>query len=155
MILSAQNRSKRIRPLLKGVVVRRRSSSTGVPRPGSVRRGLGYPVTPKWQADVKAHIATIGWTEKDFAKKVKCAQSTMHDLLNDPEAKHSSLIPAIHRVLGWAEPSTPEAIPVIFSPDALEIAGMYDRLPEDVRRSMRDQAAAILALLNKTKPIVE
>lgn len=86
-------------------------------------------------------------TVKDLAAEVKCGQSTMHDTLNNPEAKHSSLIPAIHRALKWKEPSAPEADPVIFSPDALEMAGMYDRLPDEVRKSMRDQAAAILALL--------
>jgi hypothetical protein len=90
-------------------------------------------------------------TVKDLAAAVKCGQSTMHDLLNSPEAKHSSLVPAIHRRLGWNPPAAPEADPVIFSPDALEMAGMYDRLPEEVRKSMRDQAAAFLAALARPK----
>jgi hypothetical protein len=98
---------------------------------------------------VKAKLLEIPMTEKELAVAVKCAQSTMHDLLNSAEAKHSSLVPAVHRVLGWDPPADPEAAPPIFSPDALEMAGLFDRLPEEVRRSMRDQAAAIVALLPK------
>jgi hypothetical protein len=88
-------------------------------------------------------------TVKDLALAVKCGQSTMHDTLNNPDAKHSSLVPAIHQVLKWAPPGEPESSAPIFSPDALEMAGLYDRLPEDVRRSMRDQATAIVNLLGK------
>lgn len=98
---------------------------------------------------MKKRIGELGMNEKTFAAKVGCAQSTMHDLLNNPEAKHSSLVPKVHRELGWNAPNAPEADPIIFSPDALEMAGMYDRLPEDVRKSMRDQAAAFLAALAK------
>lgn len=130
-------------------MARRKTSSNGGARPGSPRRGPAYPVKPKWQADVKAALQTAGKTEKDLAGEIRCAQSTLHDLLNSNEARHSSLVPAIHRALGWGPPGEPEAAPPIFTPDALEMAQMYDRLPEDVRKSMRDQAAAILALINK------
>ncbi len=98
---------------------------------------------------MKARLLELGMNEKELAGAVKCAQSTMHDTLNSPEAKHSSLVPAIHAVLGWEPPLDPEAAPPIFSPDALEMAGLYDQLPEEVRVSMRNQAAAILAMLKK------
>ena len=104
---------------------------------------------PKWQADVKVRLLELGMTEKDLAVAVRCAQSTMHDLLNSSEARYSSLVPSVHAILKWSEPPEPEAAPAIFSPDALEMAGLFDKLPEEVRRSMRDQAAAIVALLPK------
>lgn len=88
-------------------------------------------------------------TEKDLAKIVKCAQSTMHDTLNSPDAKHSSLVPAIHKALGWDAPAEPEANPQIYSADALEMAGMFDLLPESMRKAMRDQAKAVLDLVKK------
>jgi hypothetical protein len=88
-------------------------------------------------------------TEKRLSVVVKCAQSTMHDLLNSPESKYSSLVPDVHKALGWPPPGEPEPDPLILSPDALEMAGMFDKLPEEVRRSMRDQAAAVLAVLRK------
>jgi lambda repressor-like predicted transcriptional regulator len=131
---------------------RRTASSTGNARPGSAPRGHGYPVKPKWQADVKARLADMGRTVKWLAGEVGCVQSTMHDTLNNPEARHSHLVPKIHRVLGWNPPGEPEATPIILSADALEVAGMYDRLPEEVRKSMRDQASAFLAALAKAKP---
>lgn len=123
---------------------------TGQARPpAGPGRGHAYPVKPKWQADVKARLAVLGMTEKDLASVVGCAQSTMHATLNSQDAKHSSLVPKIHIVLKWPPPGDPESVPAIFSPDALEMAEMYDRLPDDVKRAMRDQAAAILGLIGK------
>lgn len=133
----------------KGMPHRRTPNAGGTPRPGSPRRGPGYAVLPKWQADVKTRLAELGMTVKDLAAAVKCGQSTMHDTLNNPDAKHSSLVPAIHRVLKWNPPSAPEADPIIFSPDALEMAGLYERLPEEVRKLMRDQAVATLAAIGR------
>jgi len=128
---------------------RRTTTNSGQARPGSAPRGHGYPVKPKWQAAVKERLTEMGKTVKWLAGEVGCGQSTMHDTLNNPEARHSHLVPKIHKVLGWAAPGEPEATPIILSPDALEMAGMYERLPEDVRRAMRDQAAAMLASLKK------
>ncbi len=96
---------------------------------------------------MKSRLIELGMNEKELAIAVKCAQSTMHDTLNSPEAKNSSLVPAIHAALKWAPPGEPEATPIIFSPDALEMAKLYDMLPEDVRRSMKEQAAAIAAIV--------
>jgi len=123
---------------------------TSTARPGRRPRGLGYPITPKWQADVKVAIKGLGMTPKDFAKKIPCSQSTLHDTLNSPDAKHSSLVPKIHSLLGWDPPATPQATPQILSPDALEAAGMFDLLPEDVRRTFKAYLASTLAAVKKT-----
>lgn len=115
------------------------------------KRGHGYPVKPAWQEDVRAEIKKRGMTEKDLAKLVGCAQSTMNDTLNKPNANNSSLVPKIHEALGWAPPPDPQSPVPLPSADALEMGHLFDRLPESIRRQMRDQAEAILALV-ETKP---
>ncbi len=103
---------------------------------------------------MKTRLLELGMDVKELAMAVHCAQSTMHDTLNSPDAKHSSLVPAIHKVLGWDPPAEPEANPQIYSKDALEIAGMYDLLPESMKKTLRDQARAVLELVGK-KPTDE
>lgn len=112
--------------------------------------GHGYPVKSTWQEDVKSHLSKLGITEKDLAKKIGCAQSTMHDTLNNPEARNSTLVPAIHAAIGWDPPPDPQAPVPLPSPDAIELGHMFDRLPEEIRKQMRDQAKSILDLIERT-----
>jgi lambda repressor-like predicted transcriptional regulator len=110
-------------------------------------------VKPPWQEDVRAQLIKIGMTEKDFAKRVGCAQSTMHDLLNKQPSKGSSLVPRVHEVLGWDPPPDPQSpSPPLPSPDAIEMAHLFDRLPEAVKRTMRDQAKSIIEAIQPNKP---
>lgn len=96
---------------------------------------------------MKAALAKRKITEKQFAKIVKCSQSTMHDTLNKPDAKHSSLVPDIHAALGWDPPAAPQGeSPPLPSPDAIEMAHMFDRLPEHIKKQLRDQAATYLGI---------
>lgn len=113
------------------------------------RGGYGYPVKGTWQEDVRAQLKRLGLTEKELAKKVGCAQSTMHDTLNNPEARSSSLVPAIHDAIGWDPPPDPQAPVPLPSPDAIEMGHLFDRLPEEIRKQMRDQAKTILAVIEK------
>lgn len=144
----AEIRSKRFVPLLP--IPMSAAKRTTSARHTRKSRGPGYPVLPKWQADVKLAIEKMGLDPKAFAKMIPCAQSTLHDMLNLPDAKHSSLVPRIHVLLGWPPPATPQATPQILSPDALEAAGMFDLLPEDVRRAIKAQLASTLAAIKKT-----
>lgn len=104
---------------------------------------------PAWQEDVRAAIKRMGITEKELAKRVGCAQSTMHDTLNKPDANNSSWVPKIHEVLGWDPPPDPQSPVPLPSADAIEMGHLFDRLPESIRRQMRDQAEAILALVDR------
>lgn len=106
---------------------------------------------PAWQEDVKARLAKIGLNEKQLAKKVGCAQSTMNDLLNKP-GKASTLVPAVHAVLGWDPPPDPQAPVPLPSPDAIEMAQMYDRLPEHIKQKMRDDAKFYLSIAEPNEP---
>lgn len=97
-------------------------------------------------------MTRLGMTEKELAKRVGCAQSTMHDTLNNPDAKNSSLVPAIHAALGWDPPPDPQAPVILPSPDAIEMAKLYDRLPEHIKRKIRDDAEFYLKIAESTKP---
>ena len=110
------------------------------------REGHGYPVKPTWQEDVKAEIAKRRITEKAFAKLVGCAQSTMHDLLNK-RGRDSTLVPLVHAALGWDPPPDPQAPVILPSPEALEVAAMFDRLPEQWRKKIRDEAQFALSIV--------
>lgn len=91
---------------------------------------------------------------KQLALAVPCAQSTMHDMLNSAEAKGSNLVPRIHEIFGWPPPpepgAPPEPSPPLPSPDALELAAMYDNLTDDARESLRSQAALLLQKFRKS-----
>jgi hypothetical protein len=92
----------------------------------------------------------MGITEKDLAKKVRCAQSTMHDILNSPEARHSSLVPAINKLLGFPPPADPESVAApLPSAEALEMAQLYDLLPDRIREQLRDQALTYIDLIKR------
>lgn len=117
----------------------------GVTRRHTKRRGPAYPVRTQWQEDVKKRLDAIGMTPKDLARKIGCAQSTMHDTLSNSEASHSSLVPKIHAVLGWDPPPDPQS-PPLPSPDAIEMGHLFDRLPEAWRQKMRDEAELLLEL---------
>jgi hypothetical protein len=113
------------------------------------RRGQTYTVTPEWQRDVRARLKAKGMTSKQLAKAVRAAPSTVSELLS-PTARHSTLLPAIHRVLEWDPPPVPAApsddpIPIP-SPDAVEMAAMFDRLPEAVRKKLLVDAKFYLGL---------
>jgi hypothetical protein len=113
---------------------------------GMPRRGIPYPVTRTWQNRVRSALEQGKMTPKQFAKKVGCAQSTMSDLLSE-NARHSTLVPKIHRVLGWEPPQLPEDVsaPVpIPTPDAVELSKMFDRLSDEHRQKLLDDAKTYL-----------
>ena len=137
--MSTANRSIRISRDLHRVVAKKKGSS-------GPREGYGYPVKPEWQEDVKKRLAKIGMTEKQLAKRIGCAQSTINDMLNKP-GKQSALVPEIHAAIGWDPPPDVQTAPPIPSPDAIEMAHMFDRLPVELRTKLRDDARTYLALL--------
>lgn len=80
----------------------------------------------------------LGLDQKALAKKLRCAQSSVAEMLA-PGAKQSSLVPKVHDVLGWPPPGLP-----ITAPDAGEMAYLFPRLPSDIREAMLAQARSIL-----------
>lgn len=124
----------------------------GVPRRDARLRGHAYPVKRAWQEDVRARLAALGITPKELAQKIGCAQSSLHDALSKPNAKHSVLVPAIHAALGWDPPPDPQS-PPLPSPDAIEMAHLYDRLPEEARRKLREDAEFYIRMTGLTEKV--
>lgn len=111
------------------------------------RRG-GFTATEAWQADVRAALLAKGITPKDFARKMRCAQSTMHDLLT-VKGKASHLIPKINRFFGWPSPEDlpSGSTPPLPTPAASEMAQMFDQLPEPLRKAKIEEMRALLATI--------
>ena len=103
------------------------------------KRGPAYPVRSAWQEDVRKRLKAIGLNRKDLAQKIGASQSAGWDVLTSSEASHSSLVPDIHAAIGWDPPPEPQS-PPLPSPDAIEMAHLFDRLPEEVRQKLRDDA---------------
>jgi hypothetical protein len=99
---------------------------------------------------VRARLKKLGITRKDLALKIGAAPSAVWDVITSPEAKSSSLVPAIHAAIGWDPPSEPQSPPQP-SPEAIEMAALYDRLPEALRRKLRDDAELYLTMLDSKK----
>lgn len=117
----------------------------GVSRRDSRRRGSAYPVKTQWQAEVMKRLQEMGWTKKDLARKIGCAPSTMTETLTSADARHSTLVPAIHAAIGWDPPPDPQS-PPLPSADAIEMGHLFDRLPEEARRKLRDDAEFYLRM---------
>jgi transcriptional regulator with XRE-family HTH domain len=110
--------------------------------------GPAYPVKPKWKDDVRLEMKRRGLQQKDLARKIGCAQGSLSEALSK-EARQSSLVPLIHAVFGWAppiDPHAPQEPPP--SPDAIELAHLFDRLPEQARRKLRDDAEFYLRMID-------
>jgi hypothetical protein len=108
-------------------------------------------VKTQWQEDVRKRLDAIGMTRKDLARKIGAAQSSVQDVLTSHDARHSSLVPAIHSAIGWDPPPDPQS-PPLPTPEAIELAHLFDRLPEGVRRKLRDDAEFYLRLALEKSP---
>lgn len=87
------------------------------------RKGTAYPIDAEWRRRVEARMAEKEWTRAELARQVKCSRSAITELFDEAQ-KQSSLVPAVHRVLGWDPPA-----PIFFSPDAQEVQSLYEMLP--------------------------
>ena len=136
----ATNRSNRSVTGTRWDMVRRDARRTGHP----------YPVKIQWQEDVRARIAAMGIGKKGLAQKIGASQSAVWDTISNPEVKSSVLVPRIHAALGWDPPPDPQSPPSL-SPDAVEMARLYELLPEDVRRKLLSDAEFYLRIAVEKK----
>lgn len=99
-----------------------------------------YTVTPEWRERVRAELARRGrGSAAALARHAKCATSTLVTLLDHGKTSH--LVPAINEALGWPPPGVP-----LSSPDAPELAYLYDRLDDDGRAALIAMAKALARL---------
>lgn len=118
----------------------------GMIRRDARRTGHPYPVKIQWQEDVRAKITQMGIGKKALAQKIGASQSAVWDTITNPAVKSSVLVPRIHAALGWDPPPDPQQPLPALSPDAIEMARLYERLPEDVRRKLLEDAEFYLRI---------
>lgn len=114
------------------------------------REGHPYPVKKQWQEDVRAKIKAMGIGKKELAQKIGASQSAVWDTITNPEVKSSVLVPKIHAFLGWQAPPDPQSPPML-SPDAIEMARLYEMLPDDVRQKLLNDAEFYLRIAVEKK----
>lgn len=87
------------------------------------RKGTAYPIDSEWRRRVEAGMAEKKWSRAELARQVRCSRSAITELFDEAQ-KQSSLVPHVHRALGWDPPA-----PIFFSPDAQEVQTLYEMLP--------------------------
>lgn len=103
------------------------------------RSGPTYPITPEWQRKVIEQLGARG-ARAALARSIGCKESTLSVLLG-PRARHSVLVPAIHKHFGWPPPQDPEESAEVPAdgPDA-EMRAIWRRLDQ----AQRERAVTIL-----------
>lgn len=77
-----------------------------------------------------ARLAARG-ARADLARAIGCSGATITTLLS-PEARHSHLVPAIHRVFGWPPPELPDdSAEHEQDPARAELEALYDSLTRE------------------------
>ena len=104
-----------------------------------------YPITAEWQVKVQVKVRKQlerRGARAALARTIGCSYATITGLLS-PEARHSHLIPAIHRAFGWSPPEDPgDSAETEVDPPLAEWIDAYERLSQE-------QIAAVLALTPK------
>jgi lambda repressor-like predicted transcriptional regulator len=95
------------------------------------RKGSAYPIDKQWRDRVEARIAEMGISRSEFARRAKVSKASLSEALS-PESKQSTLVPAIHKALGWGPPRG-----LLMSPDLEEIYAVVNSMDP------RDQAALL------------
>jgi len=112
--------------MLTGFVASKSGSPTGT--------GAAYPISDEWRARVKIRLEELEMSQAELARRVGCTPAAITNVLRDN--KQSSLVPKIHRVLGWDDAPLPETAAMGVSDRvAEEFAAIAKRLPADVRNS--------------------
>jgi hypothetical protein len=88
--------------------------------------------------------------EKEFASLCGVPQPSMHDILHKTDKRGTTKMPMIHAAMGWpppAEPAPPDPANMILSQEGTELARMHDKLPEEMRRKLVEDARIYAKLL--------
>lgn len=104
------------------------------------RKGASFPITDEWRAAVARELRVRKMRQQDLANAIGCSQPTLSHLLSGV-ATSSSLVPQIHKALGWAPPRAD-----VPSGDVGELLKIWDRLTELDRARLLERARTLLEL---------
>lgn len=101
------------------------------------RKGQAFPIDADWRRRVREAIAADYKSEAAFAKAAKISKSSLSEALN-PESKQSTLVPAIHKQLGWEKPR-----PLLMSHDDEEIMKILGRMDPRDKAALLERALTL------------
>lgn len=84
--------------------------------PVGPRGGIAYPVDAAWKAEIRRLLVEHGMKQAELARRIKCSPATIVLVLG-PDSHTTTLVPAIHKVLGLVAPARSTKIERI-QPDA-------------------------------------
>lgn len=108
------------------------------------RKGPAYPISPQWRARVLGEMTHLKISQNELARRAKISKAAMSEAL-DAESVQTTVMPAIHKALGWPVP------PVDFSPDSIEILAMYDSLDERGKGALMERLRIERELMRRRK----
>ena len=99
------------------------------------RKGPAYPILPGWRDAVLARIDELEISQNQLARDAGISKSSLSEAL-DEAAVQTTVMPQIHKALGWKEP------PTTFAPDHFEASALYAALSDFDRGDMLAQLRA-------------
>ncbi len=96
---------------------------------------LQYPTPKDWRDKVLEAIGPDRGAQADLARKIRCSPGTLNELLHN--GKHSHLVPAIHKALGWPPPT----LPATGSTDQHEIEVVLKKMGKSGRELIKNLSA--------------
>ena len=114
------------------------------------RKGPAYPITKEWQQWVRDRIEELKAegkvrSQNDVAKKAKIAQSSLSEALAE-DAVQTTVMPDIHRALGWPPPLMTPPIYV------LRLVEYFEQLPEIERGQWLERMRQEVAQAKRRSP---
>lgn len=104
------------------------------------RKGPAYPIDNEWRQRVEAAIDSMRISHAEFARQAKISKASLSEALSS-SSKQSTLVPAIHKALGWPPPR-----PLLLSQDAEEIMHAISGMdPRDIA-AVKERALTLLEL---------
>lgn len=107
------------------------------------RKGQAFPIDDNWRGQVRSAIAERFKSEAAFARHARISKASLSEALS-PGSKQSTLVPAIHRALGWPAPR-----PLLLSRDDEELLRLVSQLDTTDRAALRERAMTLLELRKK------
>jgi lambda repressor-like predicted transcriptional regulator len=98
------------------------------------RKGPAYPIDSEWRDRVNSELSARDWSRAELSRRAKCSRASITEAL-DLGSTQSTLVPSIHKALGWPPPLRP-----MMSPDVQEIIGIMSRLAPEQRGALLERA---------------
>ncbi len=128
---------------INDVLMARMLTGFVAPKSDSAPLGSAYPITDEWRAKVRARLDELKMSQAELARRVGCTPAAITNVLRDN--KQTSLLPKIHRVLGWDDAPLPET--AVTAPSNEKVAAEFAAIAKALPPEVRDGALTFLRTL--------